>query len=81
METFISAIIGGLGTGSVYALLGVGFVIIYRATDVINFAWYDPDALSVVLARYTLLGALYTAVVGVIMVFIVERVAGLRLTD
>jgi branched-chain amino acid transport system permease protein len=38
METFISAIIGGLGTGSVYALLGVGFVIIYRATDVINFA-------------------------------------------
>lgn len=38
METFVAAIIGGLGTGAVYALLGVGFVIIYRATEVINFA-------------------------------------------
>lgn len=38
METFVAAVIGGLGTGSVYALLAVGFVIIYRATDVINFA-------------------------------------------
>jgi branched-chain amino acid transport system permease protein len=38
METFVAAIISGLGTGAVYALLGVGFVIIYRATEVINFA-------------------------------------------
>ncbi len=32
METFIAATISGLGTGAVYALLAVGFVIIYRAT-------------------------------------------------
>lgn len=38
METFVSAIVQGLGVGSVYALLAVGFVIIYRATEVINFA-------------------------------------------
>lgn len=38
METLVAAVVGGLGTGSVYALLAVGFVIIYRATDVINFA-------------------------------------------
>jgi len=38
METFVAAIIGGLGTGAVYALLAVGFVIIYRTTEVINFA-------------------------------------------
>jgi branched-chain amino acid transport system permease protein len=38
METFVSAVIQGLGVGSVYALLAVGFVIIYRATEVINFA-------------------------------------------
>lgn len=38
METFLAAVIQGLGVGSVYALLAVGFVIIYRATEVINFA-------------------------------------------
>ncbi|MGA7687800.1 MAG: branched-chain amino acid ABC transporter permease [Jiangellales bacterium] len=38
MDTFISAVFQGLGVGGVYALLGVGFVIIYRATEVVNFA-------------------------------------------
>lgn len=38
METFVAATISGLGTGAVYALLAVGFVIIYRATEVVNFA-------------------------------------------
>lgn len=38
METFFAAVVQGLGTGGVYALLGVGFVIIYRATEVVNFA-------------------------------------------
>ena len=34
----IGAVLRGLGQGSVYALLAVGFVVIYRATDVVNFA-------------------------------------------
>ncbi len=38
MEELIFPIFRGLGQGSVYALLGVGFVVIYRATDVVNFA-------------------------------------------
>jgi branched-chain amino acid transport system permease protein len=38
METFVAAAVQGLGVGGVYALLGVGFVIIYRATEVVNFA-------------------------------------------
>lgn len=38
METLIEVILRGLGTGSVYALLGLGFVIIYKGTDVVNFA-------------------------------------------
>jgi branched-chain amino acid transport system permease protein len=38
METFVAAVIAGLGAGAVYSLLAVGFVIIYRATEVINFA-------------------------------------------
>jgi len=38
MSTFLEAVIRGLGTGSVYALLALGFVIIYKATSVISFA-------------------------------------------
>ncbi|WP_053205878.1 branched-chain amino acid ABC transporter permease [Jiangella muralis] len=38
MDELIASVVRGLGIGSTYALLGVGFVIIYRATKVINFA-------------------------------------------
>jgi len=38
VEELIPVIVRGLGVGSTYALLAVGFVIIYRATDVVNFA-------------------------------------------
>ncbi|MGH3516769.1 MAG: branched-chain amino acid ABC transporter permease [Haloechinothrix sp.] len=38
MSEFLQSIAGGLGQGSVYALLALGFVIIYKATRVISFA-------------------------------------------
>jgi branched-chain amino acid transport system permease protein len=38
MTEFLEGILRGLGVGSVYALLALGFVIIYKATRVISFA-------------------------------------------
>lgn len=38
MEQLIAPLMRGLGEGSVLALIGLGFVVIYRATDVVNFA-------------------------------------------
>ncbi|MBA0125489.1 branched-chain amino acid ABC transporter permease [Haloechinothrix sp. YIM 98757] len=38
MTELISSLLRGVGTGSVYALLALGFVIIYKSTRVINFA-------------------------------------------
>jgi branched-chain amino acid transport system permease protein len=38
MSEFVSSVITGLGTGAVYGLLAVSFVIIFRATGVLNFA-------------------------------------------
>ena len=38
MSEFISSLVTGLGQGAVYALIAVSFVIIYRATGVLNFA-------------------------------------------
>jgi branched-chain amino acid transport system permease protein len=50
VEEFLAAVIRGLGIGSTYALLAVGFVIIYRATEVVNFA---QPALMILGAFYT----------------------------
>lgn len=38
MTTFLEALVRGLGIGSVYAMLALGFVIIYKATRVVSFA-------------------------------------------
>lgn len=38
MSTFLEATISGLGLGAVYGLIAVSFVVIFRATGVLNFA-------------------------------------------
>jgi len=38
MKELLESVLRGLGTGSVYALLALGFVIIYKSTRVISFA-------------------------------------------
>lgn len=38
MEELITSTVRGVGQGSLYALLGLGFVIVYKGTRVVNFA-------------------------------------------
>src|SRR5947209_12170494 len=38
MAYFIQLVFAGIALGCIYALIGLGFSIIYKATDVINFA-------------------------------------------
>ncbi|MCZ7525238.1 MAG: branched-chain amino acid ABC transporter permease [Acidimicrobiia bacterium] len=38
MVKFLQLTVGGVATGTIYALVALGFVVIYRATGVINFA-------------------------------------------
>ncbi len=38
MSFFLQAVASGIALGTIYALLALGFVIIYRATDVVSFA-------------------------------------------
>jgi branched-chain amino acid transport system permease protein len=49
-ELISAGLVRGLGIGSTYALLAVGFVIIYRATSVVNFA---QPALMILGAYFT----------------------------
>jgi branched-chain amino acid transport system permease protein len=52
MSEFLEAVIRGLGTGSTYALLALGFVIIYKSTGVISFAQPALMLSGAVIASY-----------------------------
>ena len=41
MDIALQLLFTGLGVGSIYALVALGFVLIYRATSVVNFAQGD----------------------------------------
>jgi branched-chain amino acid transport system permease protein len=81
MRAFVESLLRGLGTGSVYALLALGFVIIYKSTRVISFAQPAFLLAGAVLVTYLvgplgfyaalLLAAVLTGVLGLA----VERVA------
>ena len=38
MDHLILVLVSGVASGAIYGLMGLGLVIIYRATDVVNFA-------------------------------------------
>src|SRR3954471_13034906 len=38
VDQFLLILVSGLASGAVYGLMGLGLVIIYRATDVVTFA-------------------------------------------
>ncbi|MTE21586.1 branched-chain amino acid ABC transporter permease [Streptomyces sp. TRM43335] len=38
MTTFLELLLSGVSIGSVYALIALGFVVVFRATEVVNFA-------------------------------------------
>lgn len=51
-EILISKIVDGLALGAVYALLALGFVIIYKATQVLSFAHGALSAVGAYLVSY-----------------------------
>jgi len=41
MDTFLQYLVSGISTGSIYALVALGLVLIYRSTRILNFAHGD----------------------------------------
>ncbi len=52
VDKFVSAITNGLSLGAIYALLALGFVIIFKATQVISFTHGAVAALGAYLVAY-----------------------------
>lgn len=81
MNFFLQALASGVALGTIYALLALGFVIIYRATDVVSFA---QPALMVLGAWWTVYFAtvigwnfwgsvVLAAIIGAAMGAVIER--------
>jgi branched-chain amino acid transport system permease protein len=52
VELLSQVVISGITLGSLYSLVGLGFVVIYRATKVVNFAQGEMMMLGAMLALY-----------------------------
>ena len=84
MREFVLSTLSGIASGSVYGLIGLGLVIIYRATDVVNFGLASMAttailvAASVAGAGWGVLAALLVAVVVAAAGGVVVREAVIR---
>src|SRR5947207_552459 len=82
MQLFLQLTLSGLTNGAIYALVALGFVLIYKSTDVINFAQGEFLLIGAYVAYMTLgqwglpwpIGVAVTLAIGVIVAVAVERV-------
>jgi branched-chain amino acid transport system permease protein len=52
VDIFLQMVLSGLTLGSLYALVGIGFVIIFKSTGVVNFAHGEMLMLGAIIALY-----------------------------
>jgi rod shape-determining protein MreD len=80
--TVVGFLVGKYATKIMYESYLVQMVIVFVGVlilDVINFAWASPGGFATGVFRFSLGTAAYTAVIGVAIVALLERVVGLRL--
>ncbi len=83
MAIFLQLTVSGLSNGMVYALAAVGFVVIYKASDVINFAQGELLLFGAYLSFSTIaqiglpwsVGVALTLVLAVVLGLLIERLA------
>jgi len=77
MAEFLQQIVNGVASGCVYALLALGFVLVYKATGVISFVHGDLMMLGAFVAYTAIMMAGVPFIVGILVVMIVLAVVGL----
>ena len=81
MDVFLQLTVSGLSTGMIYALAAAGFVVIYKASDVINFAQGDLLVFGTYLIFFSVAqtglpwsaGVLVTLLLAVAVALVIER--------
>jgi branched-chain amino acid transport system permease protein len=78
MEIFIQQVVSGLATGGIYASLALALVMIYQATDVVNFAQGEM-AMFATYITWTLLNAGVSYWVAFLITVVVAFVGGIAI--
>ena len=81
MDVFLQLTVSGLSTGMIYALAAAGFVVIYKASDVINFSQGDLLLFGTYLVFFAVVqtglpwsvGVLVTVLLAVAVALAIER--------
>jgi branched-chain amino acid transport system permease protein len=81
VRDFVQFVFNGLSVGSIYALLALGFVVIFKATEVVNFAHGSILALGAyAISRFSFnshinfyLSVLLGVAVAALLAFVIER--------
>jgi branched-chain amino acid transport system permease protein len=80
VDQFLLVLVNGIASGAIYGLLGLGLVIVYRATDVVNFALASLATVGLY-AAVTFHDNGFAVVVGVLGAVLVTVVAGLLVRE
>jgi branched-chain amino acid transport system permease protein len=75
VDQFLLVLVSGIASGAIYGLMGLGLVIIYRATDVVNFAIASLATLGLYVA-ISVRDTGVAMVVGVLAAIVVTALAG-----
>lgn len=75
VDQFLLVLVSGIASGAIYGLMGLGLVIIYRATDVVNFAIASLATLGLYVA-ISVRASGVAMVVGVLAAIVVTALAG-----
>lgn len=77
MEKFIQLVVSGLAIGSIYGLTAMGFVLVFKATDVFNFAHGEFMMVGAVFAFILADSLGINFILAVVLVLIIAAVLGL----
>src|SRR6201998_963758 len=74
---FCAELVTGLSTGSVYALIGLGYTMVYGILKLLNFAHGDVYMIGAYIGYfvYTALGAPYSPSVSIVVLLLLTLVA------
>jgi branched-chain amino acid transport system permease protein len=79
MAYFIALLASGIALGAVVALVALGFLVLYKATGVINFAHGDLMTLGAYLSVWTIVDLKMPTLLGYLAVLVLMFLAGLVL--
>src|SRR6266699_7042976 len=77
MQVFVQTLVGGLGFGAIYALVAMGFSIVYRTMGLVNFAHGDIVMIGAFIAATSFMSIRLPFALAVLIAIALTAVIGL----